>query len=218
MYRSAAILAAVLTIAATPPPAPRAPGSHAGDETRAVKSLSEGEVAGYLAGHGMGLARPAELNHYPGPRHVLELAKELGLDDAQRVAVSASFDRMHADAVRLGKAYVEAEMKLEAFFAQGGADPAVLGALVTTAAERLAELRTVHLRAHLETRRVLTPEQINRYDALRGYGAASRPGTPDPNTDDGRTRESDPRIYLSRGKDEGHRTGFVRVARRAGAP
>ncbi len=169
----AAILAAAVATSDARPPAAQAPGPYVGDEKRAVKSLSESEIAGYLAGHGMGLARPAELNHYPGPRHVLDLAKELGLDDEQRAAVSASFDRMHAEAVRLGKAYVDAETKLEEYFARGGGDPVAMSALVTSAADRLGELRAVHLRAHLETRRVLTPEQIARYDTLRGYGAAS---------------------------------------------
>jgi hypothetical protein len=31
------------------------------------------------------------------------------------------------------------------------------------------ELRTVHLRAHLEMSRVLSTEQIKKYDELRGY-------------------------------------------------
>jgi hypothetical protein len=169
-----AILSAVLA-ASSSAPTPPTPGSYAGDEKRAVKALSDGEIAGYLAGGGMGLARPAELNHYPGPRHVLDLSKELGLDDAQYAALSASFDRMHAEAVRLGNAYVDAETRLEAFFARGGGSPAAMEALVASAADRLGELRAVHLRAHLETRRILTPEQIVRYDRLRGYGASGDP-------------------------------------------
>ncbi|MGH7544628.1 MAG: hypothetical protein ACREKI_00435 [Gemmatimonadota bacterium] len=31
------------------------------------------------------------------------------------------------------------------------------------------ELRAVHLWAHVETARLLTPAQIERYDELRGY-------------------------------------------------
>ena len=31
----------------------------------------------YLDGAGMGYARAAELNHFPGPMHVLELAREM---------------------------------------------------------------------------------------------------------------------------------------------
>ena len=39
-----------------------------------IKSLSQDDQSALLAGRGMGLARPAELNGYPGPAHVLELA------------------------------------------------------------------------------------------------------------------------------------------------
>jgi len=50
---------------------------YVGQEQREIKSLSPDEVKDYLAGKGMGLAKAAELNHYPGPAHVLELASQL---------------------------------------------------------------------------------------------------------------------------------------------
>jgi hypothetical protein len=34
-----------------------------------------------------------------------------------------------------------------------------------------SDLRATHLKAHLETKAVLRPEQISRYDALRGYSS-----------------------------------------------
>ena len=43
------------------------------------------------------------------------------------------------------------------------------------------DLRFVHLRTHLETQCLLTPDQIARYNTLRGYTASSsdlRPHTP----------------------------------------
>ncbi len=50
---------------------------YVGREQREIKSLSPGDIQMYLQGHGMGMAKAAELNHYPGPKHVLDLAKEL---------------------------------------------------------------------------------------------------------------------------------------------
>ena len=47
---------------------------YTGLEERDIKALSAEQVAGYLAGDGMGFALPAELNHYPGPKHVLDLS------------------------------------------------------------------------------------------------------------------------------------------------
>jgi hypothetical protein len=145
---------------------------YAGQDARTVKSLSEGEVQAYLEGHGMGLARPAELNHYPGPRHVLELSDALGLGPEQIAATRGVFDRMHAEAVRLGARYVEAERAVDAFFAAGGTDEPALRVLTDTAASALRDVRLSHLRAHLAMRELLTAGQIARYDALRGYAPA----------------------------------------------
>ena len=52
---------------------------YSGQETRDIKALSDDERRRLLEGHGMGMALPAELNRYPGPKHVLELAGELDL-------------------------------------------------------------------------------------------------------------------------------------------
>jgi hypothetical protein len=52
---------------------------YAGQEQRPIKALSDQEVAALLAGQGAGFAKAAELNGYPGPMHVLELADRLAL-------------------------------------------------------------------------------------------------------------------------------------------
>jgi len=49
---------------------------YAGQENRTIKALSQGEIKNFLSGAGMGFAKAAELNHYPGPKHVLELADQ----------------------------------------------------------------------------------------------------------------------------------------------
>src|SRR5687767_11125254 len=50
---------------------------YVGQEDRAIKALDAKDVDGLLAGSGMGYAKAAELNGYPGPMHVLELAEKL---------------------------------------------------------------------------------------------------------------------------------------------
>jgi len=42
----------------------------------------------------MGLAKAAELNHYPGPRHVLDLASELKLSEEQRLRIEQIYNTM----------------------------------------------------------------------------------------------------------------------------
>ena len=142
---------------------------YAGKEGSEVKALTAEEMKAYREGTGMGLARPAELNHYPGPRHALDMAAELGLTDAQTARLKAVFDRMHAEAVALGGKIIEKEKALDSRFASGSIDEKTLRGLTSDIAAIQAELRAAHLKAHLETKRILTADQVARYDELRGY-------------------------------------------------
>jgi len=146
---------------------------YVGQQARNIRSLSDAEVQGYLQGRGMGLAKPAELNGYPGPMHVLELSQQLQLTDDQRAATQRSFERMRAEAVRLGRLFVEKEAELNRLFGDVRADSANLQRLVGETARLQGELRLSHLRAHLEMRSILTPQQIARYNELRGYGTGT---------------------------------------------
>ena len=77
---------------------------YAGLEKRPVQALSDQQVADLRAGRGMGMALPAELNGYPGPSHVIELADKLTLTDAQLATAKTLFGSMKAEAVPLGEA------------------------------------------------------------------------------------------------------------------
>jgi hypothetical protein len=150
-----------------------APSPYVGEQTREIKALSEGEITQLLNGHGMGLARAAELNSYPGPRHVLDLADELQLTPTQTAELTRLFGAMKAAALPLGRDLVARETELDRLFAghQATAD-AVLG--LTREIGRLqGELRAVHLNTHIATVAILQPGQISRYDALRGYATAA---------------------------------------------
>jgi hypothetical protein len=72
---------------------------YAGQEQREIKALSAEEIEGYLSGSGMGLAKATELNHYPGPRHVLDLVVPLQLSEEQRQQTQAIFEAMRTEAV-----------------------------------------------------------------------------------------------------------------------
>jgi Spy/CpxP family protein refolding chaperone len=148
---------------------------YAGHESRAISSLSADDITALLGGEGWGLAKPAELNGYPGPRHVLELADALRLTAEQRTSVQASYARMKARAQQLGAHYVEAEKALDETFTSGSADAGGLTERVAHAEKLRAELRLTHLNAHLEVARLLSLEQRQRYMELRGYaGDAAR--------------------------------------------
>ena len=136
---------------------------------RQIKALSEKQIQGYLAGEGMGMALPAELNHFPGPRHVLDLADSLNLTPGQHQQIQAIYDQMHRDAVRLGKAIVEKEKALENLFAQSLPDSQKVHQVLREIGTLNGELRWVHIQAHLQTRGQLSKYQVAEYDRLRGY-------------------------------------------------
>ncbi len=145
-----------------------------GEQFRAIKALSEGEVIGLKNGQGMGFAKVAELNHYPGPKHVLDLAAELGLTDEQFSETSVIFNRMRAEAIRLGKELVDAETALDKMFENSSVTSEALDNRLTAIGNTRAQLRGVHLKAHLLQRTVLTQHQRHRYDSLRGYSSGNK--------------------------------------------
>jgi hypothetical protein len=169
----------LLLLLALAGPAAAQTSGYSGQEGRAIKALSAEETADLLAGRGMGAARAAELNHFPGPIHVLELREQLGLSAEQIRAAQDSFDRMSAAARPLGVEIVAAERRLDEAFASGSIVVEMLRAETAAIAELQGRLRAVHLAAHLETRALLSPDQIARYDALRGYGSNAPPAGQD---------------------------------------
>jgi Spy/CpxP family protein refolding chaperone len=118
----------------------------------------------------MGLSMAAELNHYPGPRHVLDSADGMALTAAQREQAAALYAEVQRDATATGRAIIADEQALDALFASGAAELGAVEALVARIAERRGRLRFIHLAAHVKMRALLTPQQIARYDELRGYG------------------------------------------------
>jgi Spy/CpxP family protein refolding chaperone len=152
------------------------PSPYAGQQERGIKALSDDEISGYLSGQGMALAKAAELNGYPGPAHVLELADRLKLSDAQKSRTEEIRQAMLDEAIPLGKRIVERERELDRLFASGAIDDAVLKERLDEIGRLQGALRAAHLRAHLVQSRVLTRAQVAQYDELRGYANI---GTPD---------------------------------------
>ena len=144
--------------------------SYTGQETRAIAALSEADTTALLQGEGWGFAKPAELNGYPGPAHVLELSEELGLSAGQLGQIEGIEKDMRVNAKRLGAEMVAAEQALDFAFAEEEIDAERLVFLTGEAGRARSELRAVHLAAHLEVTPLLTRHQIMMYNQLRGYG------------------------------------------------
>lgn len=167
-------LAAAAATQAQPPYA-----EHTGRE---IKALSAEEVAGLLSGAGLGFALPAELNGWPGPKHVLELADQLGLNAETRAQVEAIRGEMSREASALGAELVEVERAIDQLLAQTEAtDPELelrLAQLVEQAGVLRGRVRFAHLRAHLATRPLLSAEQLAHYERARHHQDRGHTATP----------------------------------------
>jgi hypothetical protein len=144
---------------------------YAGMQARSVKALSDQQISDLEAGRGMGLALAAELNGYPGPSHLLELADKIGLSVDQRAQVQQLFDAMRQEATPLGLKLIDQEAALDRQFATRTVTAESLKRAVADIALTQANLRETHLKYHLSTAAILDPDQKQRYAELRGYGA-----------------------------------------------
>lgn len=153
-------------------------GPYAGWQHRDIKALSRQQVDDLLNGRGMSLALAAELNGFPGPKHVLEHAVALQLEPAQLSHTRTLMRRMKAEATSLGREIVDLEASLDRFFATSTVDEKELARILRHIATARGNLRLVHLKYHLAMRALLSKSQITKYRRLRGY---DRPARPRPN-------------------------------------
>ena len=151
---------------------------YAGMQTRPIKALSEQQIADLMSGRGMGLALAAELNGYPGPMHVLELADQLALSAEQRSRIEQLFAAMKDEAIPLGRELLEKESDLDRQFATRAVTAASLHEATAKIGPLQARLREAHLKYHLATAALLNAEQMHRYAELRGYAKSSNHHTP----------------------------------------
>ncbi|WP_409523924.1 hypothetical protein [Nitrincola sp. MINF-07-Sa-05] len=143
---------------------------YAGLETRAIKSLSESDIAELEKGGGWGMALVAELNGIPGPAHLLELKDRIELTEEQIERITLQLKVMKAAAIPVGQQLIRAEAELERAFQSGEINEAGLMTLLEYSEKARTELRFIHLSQHLTTPALLTQKQITRYNRLRGYG------------------------------------------------
>ena len=147
-----------------------------GQENRTLKALSEKEIQGYLEGKGLGFAKAAELNNYPGPRHVLDLSSKLSLTKDQALKTQSLFNSMQKQAIKYGEKLIEKEQQLDDEFANKSINKEKLETILTDISALKSKIRYVHLNAHLDQKALLNKHQVMMYDQLRGYGSKHSQG------------------------------------------
>ena len=142
------------------------PGSPSDGHLRAQACLDEFDAV-VSDGRGFGMAFAADQNGYPGPMHVLELKDRLALTVEQEARVRAVMHAMFAESRPKSARLLEAEKRLRALFALGGIDEAAVRAATAEVERARADVRLVHLLAHLKTRDLLTDAQRRAYHEAR---------------------------------------------------
>ena len=127
-----------------------------------------------LNGEGAGQAKYAEMNGYPGPKHVLELADKLTLRDDQKKAVQGFFNEMETRAKEVGKQIVRVEQELHDAFVNGLVSEKSIRSDAEEIGRLRGKLRAIHLTAHLKTKGVLTEDQIRLYRKLRSESGGQK--------------------------------------------
>lgn len=123
---------------------------------------------------GAGMAQYADVNGYPGPKHVLEMREELHLTDEQAKDIEAIFDEMSERSRAKGLAIIAEEQKLADLFISRKASQDRVEWLSSLIGTLRGELRAIHLTAHLQAAQVLSRDQCLTYGKLRH--AAHMPG------------------------------------------
>ena len=138
-------------------------------EHQTIKALSDQEINGFLKGKGMGQGKPAELNNYPGPRHVMELSNKLNLTGDQLNETQKIFKTMQSTSIKYGELLIKKEMEIENMFHEKIAESKKLEKLITESAILKSKIRYAHLVAHIQQKALLTDHQIHTYNQLRAY-------------------------------------------------
>ena len=78
---------------------------------------------------------------------------------------------MQAEAIAAGRAILTGEAELEAAFRGGALSEGDLAAMTEEIGRERGVLRGIHLKYHLKTKALLSPQQVALYNTARGYGA-----------------------------------------------
>ena len=168
MFRGRILLLLTLPLAAQHQPMTKNAATPAQQAESQHHEYLQAEREAIEKGEGFGMAMPADMNGYPGPKHVLDMKKELKLTATQEAAMQKLMAGMKVKALAKGKDVLLAEQRLGEYFAQGKSEDELREETFRVASLR-AELRWVHLSTHVAAKKILTAQQIAAYEKMR-YG------------------------------------------------
>jgi hypothetical protein len=133
-----------------------------------VRTLTYAQYYGYLKGEaGEDLARVAETNHYPLPDKVLKYRTQLDLSPIQVKKITEASAYLRRRRLQIGGSIIDTEKQLDSMFRYNKVQDGNLIFYATRYGAYQGELKNALLQACLSTQKLLSEQQIARYEALQ---------------------------------------------------
>lgn len=135
-----------------------------------VRTLSSAQYNAYLKGIDLNdRSYVAELNHYPLPDEVLKYKKELDLSPTEIKQLNAVVAFLNMKKKEVGESVILNEKMLDSLFRTRKIDEGSVIFYSNRYGLYEGEYRTVVLQACVRTEKILTPQQIRKFEALKKH-------------------------------------------------
>ncbi len=133
-----------------------------------ARTLTYAQYQAYLKGEaGEDLARVAEMNHYPLPDKVLKWRNEIDLSPIQIKKITEASAYLRRRRLQIGGSIIDTEKMLDSMFRYNKVQDGNLIFYATRYGAYQGELRNALLQACLSTQKLLSQQQLNKYESLQ---------------------------------------------------
>lgn len=138
------------------------------DTASPVRSLTYQQYQAYLKGEaGEDLARAAEMNNYPMPDKVLKYRSELDLSPIQIKKITEASAYLKRRRLQIGGSVIDTEKKLDSLFKFNKVQDGNVIFYANRYGLYQGELKNAVLQACLSTQKLLSQQQLTKYQALQ---------------------------------------------------
>jgi hypothetical protein len=133
-----------------------------------ARTLTYQQYQAYLKGEaGEDLARVAEMNHYPLPDKVLKWRNEMDLSPIQIKKITEASAYLRRRRLQIGGSIIDTEKMLDSMFRYNKVQDGNLIFYATRYGSYQGELRNAFLQACLSTQKLLSQQQMSKYESLQ---------------------------------------------------
>jgi hypothetical protein len=133
-----------------------------------ARTLTYQQYQAYLKGEaGEDLARVAEMNHYPLPDKVLKWRNEMDLSPIQIKKITEASAYLRRRRLQIGGSIIDTERVLDSMFRYNKLSDGNVIFYTNRYGAYQGELRNAFLQACLSTQKLLSQQQMNKYESLQ---------------------------------------------------